>query len=377
MDTDAQHVHVRVPDSLTVRATIPALGCEEVLPCLVLPLHSNVMRDRGESEDVDQSRATGAPALVAVDLLPCDSSHLRRETKRGRPLSWSPSLVTEEDETMLVSLVGAYGPDEASATSFRERYLAFCTINSYDPTERKSLLACVAQARRQGMAASSIDTYVDRYLSEHPMKGAWYIRSLTTAAHANSAPVNPRPTEWDEEALLNIVRSAVSVGDELLLWTLLVTGARPADVERLTFQQVSIEEDCVRISWWLRKAQRTRRERHEETYSFRWAFPPSERVRDFFKGRPGTHGILPLEKCYQRGRIAAHVSALLEPLGLTSYVFRDRLEALLVGEGASSGTMKDLLDHCDGTGRSSYRKTPLAKATADRVRAAKVSKKKK
>ncbi|CUG86014.1 unnamed protein product [Bodo saltans] len=154
------------------------------------------------------------------------------------------------------------------------------------------------------MAASSIDTYVDRYLSEHPMKGAWYIRSLTTAAHANSAPVNPRPTEWDEEALLNIVRSAASVGDELLLWTLLVTGARPADVERLTFQQVSIEEDCVRISWWLRKAQRTRRERHEETYSFRWAFPPSERVRDFFKGRPGTHGILPLEKCYQRGRIA-------------------------------------------------------------------------
>lgn len=278
---------------------------------------------------------------------------------------------------MMASLQSAYGPDETSAISFAERYRAFCAINSYDPTERKSLIACVAQARRQGMAASSIDTYVDRYLSEHPIKGSWYVRSLTAAAHANSAPVNPRPTEWDEDALLNVVRSAASVGDELLLWILLISGARPADVERLTFQQVAIEEDCLRISWWLRKAQRTRRERHEETYSFRWAFPPSQRVKDFFKGRPGTHGILPLEKCYQRGRIAAHVSALLEPLGLTSYVFRDRLEALLVGEGASSGTMKDLLDHCDGTGRSSYRKTPLAKATADRVRAAKVSKKKK
>lgn len=127
-------------------SVLPALGAESRLPSALSPHHDQVL---GEVRPVRATPALGlgvspcAPLLIYCDVttqqggmenpvsattLPCEDHSPRRESKRGRSLSWSPSPVTEEDATFS-TLVGTYDPDETSAASFAERYRTFRTIN--------------------------------------------------------------------------------------------------------------------------------------------------------------------------------------------------------------------------------------------------------
>jgi integrase len=143
------------------------------------------------------------------------------------------------------------------------------------------------------------------------------------------------------------------------MWLLLATGARPADIFRLTFQQIIVGKEELTVSWWLRKAQRYRRERHEETYPYSWSCPPSTMVRKFLRDGPPTHGVLPVRPDLGQRRVAQTASAAIkrEFPDLTSYVFRDRMESILEEAGTTERDVKLLLDHSGTTSRSSYQKS--------------------
>jgi integrase len=289
--------------------------------------------------------------------------------KRGRPFAWAPALLSKEDESEAVRLARKYGPDEEGLKSFQERYLTFCKINKKNPLAREALLDCVAQARLQGMAASSIHTYIEGLTRSLKIEGAWFVRAVCGLAHADATPVNPRTTEWNEALLFKSVEESEGP-DQLLLWMLLATGARPADIEKLSFQQVRVEKEGLRVSWWVRKAQRKRRERHEEVYPFAWSMPPPNVVRVYLHEGKATHGLFPLDPKYNARRIAATATSILKMFdeSLTSYVFRDRMEMILQLQNVPATEIKRLLDHDAQTSAASYQKTPLASATAARVR---------
>lgn len=316
------------------------------------------------------TRDLRAPAPATTPTQDCPP-----ETKRGRPPAWVPAALCEEDQQVTVGLVKRFGPDDRAAENFRARYAVFCEINGLDPTARTSLLAAIGQAINQGMAESSLATYVEAFAGS--VRDLWYVRSIIHAAHANMIPRNPRPTSWDDEALKNLVSESECVADKVLLWLLLATGARASDVEKLTFQQVRVGADHLLISWWLRKAQRKRRERHEEEYAFAWSMAPPQIVREYLSTGPPTHGLFPLLPAYSPRRIANHVSGLLKtiPGEHTSYVFRDRMEAVLGELQTPPDMMKRLLDHDSQTSAAAYKKSPLAAEVADRVRQEKKRKK--
>jgi hypothetical protein len=296
------------------------------------------------------------------------------EGKRGRPVLWTPETLSDADRTFAAELESDYGPDLKAVLSFKERYLRFAASNGLEPGKRETLLLAVAQARRMGMAASSLSTYVDGLLQIVPIKDGWQVRRIASAAHANSEPVQPRATAWNDDELKALICSTTVIGDAVLLWMLLTTGNRAADVERLTFQQVRLTKDSLIVSWWLRKAQRTRAERTEQTYLFAWGIPPPKSVRSFLTEGPPKHNILPIGACYSLRRVAAHATSLVEHLGLTSYVFRDRMESILAE--LPGADVKGLLDHTARTGAACYRKTPVAKAISDSVLQAKKQTKK-
>jgi integrase len=299
------------------------------------------------------------------------------DKKRGRPFAWTPALLSREDESEAVRLARKYGPDEEGLRSFQERYLTFCKINKKNPLAREALLDCVAQARLQGMAASSIHTYIEGLTRSLRIEGAWFVRAVCGLAHADATPVNPRTTEWNDALLFKSVEDSEGP-DQLLLWMLLATGARPADIEKLSFQQVRVEEEGLRVSWWVRKAQRKRRERHEEVYPFAWSMPPPNVVRAYLHEGKATHGLFPLDPKYNARRIAATATSILKMFDetLTSYVFRDRMEMILQLQKVPATEIKRLLDHDAQTSASSYQKTPLASATAARVRKEKATSRK-
>jgi hypothetical protein len=97
--------------------------------------------------------------------------------------------------------------------------------------------------------------------------------------------------------------------------------------------------------------------------------PPADVAKYLQKGYP-THGILPLTPLYGIRTCAAHVTSLLKTIdeNLTSYVFRDRMEMRIRDAGVDESRIKALMDHGTKTSAGHYQKTPLAKATAERVR---------
>jgi hypothetical protein len=255
--------------------------------------------------------------------------------------------------------------------SFMERYLDFCRLNDLDAQDRRSLLLAIAQARRHGLAASSLDTYVDGLLHHLPMKGKWAIKAIVRCAHAEAVPVQPRAIAWDEKGLLTWVHQTENIPDAVLLWLLLATGARPIDIFRLSFRLILLEKDRVRIAWWLRKAQRRRHQRHEEEYLFAWSAPPSKQVEKYLKEGPPEHGVLPITKCFSQRTVSSHVSDLIKKKfpELTSYVFRDRMVQKLAELQTSPAMVKRLLDHTAETETASYTKGKIASSIVKEVRA--------
>jgi integrase len=283
---------------------------------------------------------------------------------------WIPLILSEQDRLGAADLEERYGVDDGAIRSFHQRYLQFAATNQLDPKVSATLILAIGQARAK-LAMSTLCTYVLGMLAFYPIQGAYRVKAMITAAHAGAAPVRPKATTWPEEDLLRCVNTAAETEDQVILWLLLATGARAADIFHLTFQQVLLKEESLTVSWWVTKATRHRGGRHEATYPFAWSMPPPTKVRTYLsKGTPN-HGILPINiSHFKKKNVAAHVTRMVAEVrsDLTSYVFRTRMEKTLESEGIADNELKRLLDHTAQTSEAFYKGTTLSAATNERVR---------
>ena len=143
--------------------------------------------------------------------------------------------------------------------------------------------------------------------------------------------MQPRCQAWDDEELIERIQG-LDDDDELqsASWLALAVGNRGADLSRLFLDQLELHEVAVEVDWWLRKAQRKRRDRKKGClYEFVWSCaPPANVIR--FLGRKSTNPeelIFPNTKRFGLKSFSTTLTTFLKSFNsaYTSYVYRDRL----------------------------------------------------
>jgi integrase len=276
---------------------------------------------------IPPSRYAAQAASAAGHDAPIATEPSATNPRLGRRALWKPATCTAEDERLAEEFLRAHAFDRNSATRERIRRQAqdFFRLNE-GSTINNVYLLLVGQWRRCGLKFSTIDTYFG-YLRPH-------LRAVATAtdfskfgtiakavALAHAGEETKTAPDSTSEELLRI--TARAQGDlQPLLYIMLTTGARVADLQRVKRRQIALTASHTTVIFGVTKNRRRRSLRKRLIIPHTWFGSPDASVRDFFafgeKDQP-VFGSWTANTVNERLR---DLCALNNSARLTSYSFR-------------------------------------------------------
>lgn len=236
---------------------------------------------------------------------------------RGRRCLWRPAVVTTEDIAAADALDSQYGSDDRTACRIRRQFGDFARINELGLCA--AVKAFIGQATRVGLRASTLNTYLG-YLAPILRHCPEYHRwaKIIALAHADA------DSRTAPDCTLSHLRKLVAKSqkhDRCLLWVMLSTGARVADLARLRRKQIQVTEAGeLQIQFRIMKNRRRRRFRVTLAVPLSWAgVPGPDTLAEIANGDPeqrlfGSH----------TANVVNSILARLSTTKVTTYSFRRR-----------------------------------------------------
>ena len=290
-----------------------------------------------------------------------ESTVAKVDRKKGRPSAWIPHVLQPAELKISEDLETRYGA--STSERFGDQYAEFCKVNNLEVANVSSLIKCIGQAHchtgQKGLALSSLDTYVTALVDSKrfPIRQAWKAVTLVRSAHADATDVQPRTFKGDRVTLEAIVEQLPDFS-ATVAWLAFITGHRVANIVGLRFSQILLEKSEVRIQWRLTKTARIRSKRKEVVYLYSRAMPPPKVVKTFLAKPDSEAFINEMQGAkWSTKRAAGTLTNYLKkekPGTITSYVFRDCMQATLEEEGLSGDEIRRLMDHTQEVAEASY-----------------------
>ena len=334
-------------------------------------------------------RKSGSPKTVlkAVPKSTKKAAPPVAKKKAGRPELWTVEKLSNADRQSAIDLRVKYGPDTESAAAFQKKYEDFCTLNNLEPGE--AMFLAMGQASKfgqelpggkKGLAFSSMETQFGTLLKRRvwPCADSWAAKRTLQSAHADADPVQPRTYEGSASDIQALVENMKPIEKKAMGYLQFSTGTRSITVSRCRNSQVLIERSDVIIQRRLSKVCKSRSKRDTLTYKMSWSMPCPDDVKAWLlkkRTEKPDELIFGHVKSLQAEKASTTITTELRRVcsdkSITSYAFRDFMDAKLEEEELGEAEFERLMEHTVTTSRASYKKTPISRALAKRVADAK------
>lgn len=148
-----------------------------------------------------------------------------KTTNRGRPVLWTPAVLSPEDTALMEEVRKKYGAKTSSKERVLFNYQIFCALNSLDP--KVALMQCAAQMRISKMMWSTIDTYSGYVAQKFASFDNRDARRTIQCAHADDDVEGaPRFSRQDLRARIDLLPPEKQLIKRFCL-LLLLAGIRP------------------------------------------------------------------------------------------------------------------------------------------------------
>lgn len=202
--------------------------------------------------------------------------------KRGRPFTYTPGVVSQDDVQCTRTLVEACTP----STKFRmlQNYRVFCTINAFLPASHNAKLLFIAQQRNAGIDALSCANQLEMLTHVHDIGASEQCDQRRQVEHALrkekalTGGCKKKPW-WSVPWLMSCLGNPENERDihyHTFWWFLIVTGIRPA--EHLGATIACLDATSIHVMLASRKEQVLQGDL-ARVFLFEWSCPPPAHVK--------------------------------------------------------------------------------------------------